>query len=525
MNAKFGLPNALRWAFACWVLVWISGCGQAAALRRHSGSWANPPPPPVRWVALPGDDVPRPACPDAESRALPSNTDAPAPLQLGEALDRALCRNPQLHGAWARIQGQEAQLGVARSVFYPVVELGGREIQERTRVDSAVTFPDRDQQTSSRFASVTWRLLDLGARGAQHAAARWALEGALASHDVALQQVLLSVTAAYSDVQLAQARRQAAEQALQLARQSLATVQRRVGRGAAAQSDAVQAAAAVARAALKSSRSDAAQSRAEVALRHAMGEGPGQPPARAAEVVQSLAFELPSIKSPAFKLSGVQPVMPLAERPRADAAGALEEWLELAQSHPALRAAEDEWQVAKAKLDAAWAEDGPALDFRQTRQFNNHSSAMQSSRSNASAISLTLTIPVFSGFSSRYQLQSAQAQLALKLAEWDETRLSIHRQVGLASADALHALRTWQAADHWVVAAFAALESAQRRYAAGAADILELLSAQSAHSEAAEERFRSQSEWHTARLQLLASAGVLNRSTILRDAALGAPPT
>ena len=502
-------PRPIRWLTAALVgpMLLCIGCAQPAKSRSQLGAWGNPTPPPDRVVNLPGDGV-RLACPTVDRVSAEAGPGEPPPLLLADAVDSALCRNPQLHNAWARIQSQSAQLGVARSAFYPIVQLGGREVQERTRFDAGVLVPDRDQKSSARFASITWRVLDFGARGASYAAAGSALDSALASHDAALQQVLLGVAAAYSDMQMAQARWHAAGQSVQLAEQSLTTVRRRVDRGAAAQSDSLQAAAAVARAALKRSRTEGAQARAYVTLQHAMGLDVDAASKGGKEEIFS------------GKIAQSRPVMPLAESPRADAAGALQEWLALAQQHPTLRSAEHGWREAQAKLDAAWAEDGPTLDFRQTRQLNGNSSGPQNYHSDESAISLTLTVPVFSGFSSRYQLQGAQAQVALKRAEWDDARLAIQRQVGLASADALHALRTWEAADHWVLAAHSALQSAQRRYLAGVADILELLGAQSAHNEAGEELFRAQSEWHAARLQLLASAGVLNRGTVLKDAAL-----
>ncbi|MCQ4437676.1 TolC family protein, partial [Clostridioides difficile] len=62
-----------------------------------------------------------------------------------------------------------------------------------------------------------------------------------------------------------------------------------------------------------------------------------------------------------------------------------------------------------------------------------------------------------------------------------------------------------------LAAAEAALASARNRYALGAGDILELLSAQAALSDARQERVRTQAEWEAARFRLFASAGVMGR--------------
>ena len=81
-------------------------------------------------------------------------------------------------------------------------------------------------------------------------------------------------------------------------------------------------------------------------------------------------------------------------------------------------------------------------------------------------------------------------------------------------ADAVSALGNLEASDTLLKSARAALVSSERRYARGAADILELLSTQSALSDALQERVRCISEWRSARLRLMATAGVLGRGRL-----------
>ena len=78
-------------------------------------------------------------------------------------------------------------------------------------------------------------------------------------------------------------------------------------------------------------------------------------------------------------------------------------------------------------------------------------------------------------------------------------------------ADAVSALSNLEASDALLKSARAAMASSEKRYAKGAADILELLSTQSALTDALQERVRSVSEWHSARLRLIAAAGLLGR--------------
>ena len=54
----------------------------------------------------------------------------------------------------------------------------------------------------------------------------------------------------------------------------------------------------------------------------------------------------------------------------------------------------------------------------------------------------------------------------------------------------------------------------QRRYSRGAADILEILNAQTALADAKDERIHALADWRSARLSLLASAGQLGLSHV-----------
>jgi outer membrane protein len=85
-----------------------------------------------------------------------------------------------------------------------------------------------------------------------------------------------------------------------------------------------------------------------------------------------------------------------------------------------------------------------------------------------------------------------------------------------AHADAQATLGNLDAAEQLLHSAQESLQASQRRYDRGAADIVELLSAQSALSDAQQEHVRSRAEWRSAKLKLLASAGTLGRIPVER---------
>jgi outer membrane protein len=80
-----------------------------------------------------------------------------------------------------------------------------------------------------------------------------------------------------------------------------------------------------------------------------------------------------------------------------------------------------------------------------------------------------------------------------------------------AHADAVASLGMLQATELLLNSARAAVDSSKRRYERNAADILELLNAQSALADAQQERIRAVAEYKSSRLRLLANTGVLGK--------------
>jgi outer membrane protein len=125
-------------------------------------------------------------------------------------------------------------------------------------------------------------------------------------------------------------------------------------------------------------------------------------------------------------------------------------------------------------------------------------------------------IPIFDGFSRTYKVRGAQAQAEQKEAELADTEQQVLMEVVKAHADAESALQNLQASETLLAAAQDSFAASHRRYDKGAADILEMLNTQSLLSDAQQERIRCLAEWHSSRLRLLASAGMLGRSAIAK---------
>ena len=122
-----------------------------------------------------------------------------------------------------------------------------------------------------------------------------------------------------------------------------------------------------------------------------------------------------------------------------------------------------------------------------------------------------INFPLFDGFDRTYKVRGAEAQAELSEAQLQDTTNQIMTDVIKAHADAVSSLGTLKYSERLINTASDAMQSSRRRYYQNAADILELLNAESALAAAQQERIRAIADYQAAKLKLLGSAGVLGR--------------
>jgi outer membrane protein len=194
----------------------------------------------------------------------------------------------------------------------------------------------------------------------------------------------------------------------------------------------------------------------------------------------------------------------------------LDAWLADAEkNHPAILAARAQLEAAEKNITVVRSQGLPTLDFA-TNYFRNGypGQAMSSTSLNSYTVGVSLTIPLFSGFTNTYKIRSAEAQKEQHAATLRDTELDTLMEIVKAYADAKSSLRNLDASEQLIDSAQNALESSRRRYEKGAADILEMLNAQSALADASQERIRCLAEWNEFRLRLMANSGILGRNRL-----------
>jgi outer membrane protein len=436
--------------------------------------------PPVleRGAALPGDESPLPC---------PAQIELRQALTLGDAVDLALCNNPQIKTTWAAIKVQAGLVGESRATYLPTINGTYNSLQNR------VEYPEfQDSNTSNKghttYLAFNWRLFDFGGRDANHESASLLLEAALASHEANMQKTLSAVISAYFEALTAQATLDARSLSAQLAQETLDATQRRLKLGAAGRNDTLQASTAWAKARLAQQRAFGDRHKSLSALVYAIGLPAGT----------------------AIILAQVDAVLPN------EAVLELSHWLSDAQTrHPAIVAAKAQWESAKKKITVARSEGLPTMDYVTNFYQNGYpNQGLQQTKSNTTTFGVSFNIPFFEGFGRTYKIRGAQAQAEQSEAQMRDVEHQILTEVVKAHADAQASLANLASSERLLDSALESEESSQRRYNMGAADILERLSVQSALADAQQERIRCLAEWRSARLRLMANAGMLGRHSL-----------
>lgn len=417
------------------------------------------------------------------------------PLELPEAVERALCNNPQTRAAWAGAKMQTAQLGVARSAYMPAIgaTLAYSKQKNITRYGDSRYAPlnsEAKPTLTSGSLKMSQVLTDFGLRSANLDQAMALLDAANASHDAALQIAFVNAAQAYFDTQTAQAVLEASREAEHAARESFNAAAAKYKAGIGALTDQLQAQVAYSKASLERVSAEGELKNAQGTLATAMG------------LSATTNLVLPRRREGLPDTAFVKPADELIE--------------EAKQHHPTLLAAQAEVTAARAKIAATRAEGRPTVtltaELGRTEQENQppavgYSPTDISNRTNS--LGIQMNIPLFEGFGRNYRTQTAQGQAEIKAAELSR----LEQQISLEVWKSYQALRTenenMKAADVLVSSARQSFLVAQGRFKAGVGNILELLSAQSAVAGAEQQRIKSVSNWHTARLKLAANIGKL----------------
>ncbi|MGD0505679.1 MAG: TolC family protein [Steroidobacteraceae bacterium] len=405
-------------------------------------------------------------------------------LSLARAVDLALCSNADIQSAAATVRVRAAQLGEAHAEYWPTLTATATELRENTRYPGA-PIPSSTDTAVTAYGALSWRLFDFGGRHADSRSASMLLEVALGTQDATIQKVLGAVVEAYFDAVTAKALMNSKAEDEALARETLASAERRLRQGDGAQSDALQAKTASVRATLDSNRAQGSYETSLAVLAYSVGLRTGTP------------YTVPDE----------------ADRSPGADDKSLQAWLDDArQRHPAIAAARADVEAAEAQVVSARSSGRPTVDFQANYYANGFpEQGIATTRQRSTTVGIAITIPLFDGFLSRYKVHEAEATVKVKEAALIDVERVTLTDIVKAYSDATTAVANLRESQSLLEAAKASQASSKRRYESGATDILELLNTQTALADARQERVRCLADWRSARLRLLATSGILSK--------------
>lgn len=403
------------------------------------------------------------------------------PLSFPTAVDYALCRNPTTRGAWAASRAQAAAVGVAKSEWYPSLSAtGSGERIQGQHLDSAGNFAEGWQNTTDASIGLTWTLFDFGGRTGRIASARSLFDAASATANSVVQQTIRTIVQSYYGVVAADANLVAAKDTRQSTAKSLEIAQALQQGGLGTLADVLQAQTADEQAEIAVVQAEAGTQSARGTLNATLGINADHP-------LQLEADPVPT-------------AVPALSARMADLMAQAE------QQRPDLAAARAQRDSAAAQVKVARSQGLPLITLGAQ---HNYIDITNQPNQNYSQYGVTITVPIFTGFSTVYGVREAKEALEQSAENAEQVRLNVSQDVwnayyGLDSAN--KQLATTAAL---VKTALDNQDVALGRYQSGVGTIIDVLTAQNAAATARQLRINAELGWKVARAQMAFALGRL----------------
>ena len=414
-------------------------------------------------------------------------------LTLAQLVDVALRINPSTKVAWERARSAAAQWGVARGDYYPTIsgDVSGTGIGGSTRgVLGQVSV------------SLSYLLLDFGGREASVESARQALAAANWNHNQAIQDVLRNVPQAYYEYIGYKAQVRASEASLKEALTSLNSTEQRRKAGVSTIADVLQARsnADQVRLTLVANRGGVKISRGDLAT------AVGWP----ANIDFDVAVEPEDLPLGRMEQNTKELInLALRDRPDLESARAT-----VRQGKADLKKAEsDLWPKLVATGNAGWT----GINARMSGSLGIFEDGDIDSSDTSYYGGLALQFPIFEGFSLRNKVRVARSDMEAARAALRLKEEEVISDVWKSYYNVRTAAQQVQTSKTLLTSSTESYRVSLARYRAGAADIVELLNAQSLLVSARSQEVQARTDLFTYYAELVHAIGADLPSTPTGD--------
>ncbi len=409
------------------------------------------------------------------------------PLSLIEVTEAALCHNPNTKEVYANAKIQAAEVGVARSLFFPSLRdtVAVTENQIRSQTREGQVRQNNFRNTQNQIVA-SYLLYDFGGRDANLENANQLLKAASATQDAIVQRVLLNAVNAFYQVHANKAILKASIESERLFEESFKAAEAKYIAGIATPADKLQVNTSFANATLTRLTNEGLLRIAYGNLATIMGAAPGTP----IEIIDNDMDVMPE-----FIDQDIQALIEQAIIQRPD-----------------LIATESELKASLANIESVKAEAKPKVKIEASNQYDSETIFLRDI--NASQVGISVTIPFFEGYKPSYLIRSAEATAELKASKRDQLRLQVSLDVWTAYQNLKTANESTKASQILLTSAEESSHVALGRYKEGVGNIIDTLNAQSALASAKQQKIQSILNWNIARTTLAQSIGVLDNAMI-----------
>jgi outer membrane protein len=403
-------------------------------------------------------------------------------LSLVDVTEAALCNNPQTREVYANARVQAAQVGVARSLFFPSV------------TDTLSATENKNWTTNYNYSNATNRIVasyllyDFGSRDANLENANELLRAASATQNTTVQTVLLAAVNAFYQVHATRAVLNASIDSERLYQESFKSAEAKYIAGVATPADKLQAQTSFANATLTKLKNEGALKIAYGNLANIMG------------VPANINFQMADSQLDVIPELVDQDIEALIEQARIQ--------------RPDLIASEAQLKASLAKIEAVKADAKPKVRIDASNSNQYQENLLGQTSQNTSQIGIILSIPLFEGYKPTYLIRSAEATAELNASKRDQLKLQVSLDVWTAYQNLKTANESITASNVLVLSAEESSRVALGRYKEGVGNIIDTLNAQNALANAKQQKIQSVLNWNIARTTLAQSIGVLDNAMI-----------
>jgi len=444
---------------------------------------------------LPGQQVSTSQPGPSQQTSSPPAVDPDKTYELAELIDIAQRTNPQTRVAWERAREAALGVGIAESVYAPMLSAQAAAAAQRVPLPLPKTvlnpngFFVADTQFFLPALTLKWLLFDFGGKQATVDAAKEGVAAANFGFNATHQKIVFDVTRAYYALSAVQGRVEVARASLNQAQTVQSAAEWRRSRGLATLPEVLQAREKTARAAYELQEATAGETDTRMALLEAMGVRPTTPLRVAGLGGRALPV---MIEDTAEKLVA----RALAQRPDLLARVAL------------VRAREADIRKAQSDFYPRIVVTGNVLQ-NIGRVRTSDIPGWASVNDTGYGAGIAIEVPLFDGSMRKNRLRVAESQRRVAEEELELARDQTARQVVKAFEDLKVTLRQREAAVALLAAANKSYDAAFDSYRHGVATFVDVTNAQTALTKALTADTETRSSVFTATAALAFGTGDL----------------